>query len=125
MTKALNRLPAILLAVIIAAAVALAMGFAQPSYAADDDYFVLITPVNDNYVGLPESDMDVEATIYDNQGNDVTGQIVPQDIEWTISSGTAFSSWMCFPPVHCTRGASHIRGHTSLLPRHWHCRCVP
>lgn len=101
MTKALNRLPAILLAVIIAAALSLAIGLAQPSYAANDDYFIIVSPVNDEYIGLPGGHIDVEAEVYDSQGNEVTGYA--ENAAWSISSGRDFATVEGEGPNACVK----------------------
>ncbi len=98
MTTTLKKLPAILLAVIVAAALAVGIGAAlQPAYADDaasNAYYLIVMPAEEgNDTVLPGQKLLMKATVYDSEGEDVTGQVVIKDPQWTVAEGSEYAAY--------------------------------
>ena len=98
MTTTLKKLPAILLAVIMAAALAVGLcALSQPAYAEDDDsgeLYLIVVPAEDgDDVVLPGQKVLMEATVYDDQGDNVTGQVMIQNPQWAVTNGAEYAEY--------------------------------
>ena len=87
-----NNLPAVLLAVIMAALLIMASGLFDQAHA-DTDYWVEITPEAETWVALPGDTIPVSAKVYyDFDGENIEDQS-DLDFRWTLDDdGTEFAS---------------------------------
>ena len=98
MTTTLKKLPAILLAVIMAAALAVGLcALSQPAYAEDDDsgeLYLIVVPAEDgDDVVLPGQKVLMEAAVYNDQGDNVTGQVMIQNPQWAVTNGEEYAEY--------------------------------